>query len=387
MKLFIIPSWYPTALHPESGSFFAERARLFQAAGHDVTVLSVNLHSLRDFFSFWKSGRPQSNFMKESGLEVYRYEAVNRWPGFAKRFYSDYRRHLVNLWNQAIAERGKPDAVIFNSILWSGSALAPTLVQDEIPYLSSEHLKEFILPDRFTPFQQNLINRTYKNAGKIIATSRALKEGIIRKFPDSSGKIALIANPVDTELFRPADAVVDTDSVFTFTAVALLRREKRIDLILRALAQLIDQQINVRLIITGDGPERKRLEKLVSSLKLDQFVEMAGYCQPPEVQRYLQQSNALVLASDVETFGVAAIEAMACGLPVVSTRSGGPEDIITAETGILVGSGDSGKLAVGMKKMIDDYGCFDKSLIRNYTVKNFGPAAFIRKYEKVLSNL
>ena len=386
MRLFIIPSWYPTRLHPESGSFFADRARMLQTGGHEVTVITTHIHSLRHYFRFKRLKQQHTNPENENGLTVYRFETVNPWPYIQRQFYYYYRRQLLRLWDQSVAQRGKPDAVIINSSLWAGAALADRLYQEKIPFIVSEHLKEFIAPNGFTPLQSDCILNTYQKSTGVVATSQALKTGIIQRFPENTNKIQIIPNPVDTNFFVLNPNPVIENSVFNFVVIALLRPEKNIDLLIKAFSDLLTNKPNCQLTIAGNGPERKSLLALIQKLNLTNRVNLAGYQSPTGIRELLHKSQALILPSAVETFGVALIEAMACGLPVLATLCGGPEDIVTPETGLLVEKNNRTALMRGMVDLIERKDQFDSQKIREYAVRQFGLKTFTDKYSELLTS-
>jgi len=387
MRLFIIPSWYPTRLHPESGSFFADRARMLQTNGHEVTVITAHIHSLRHYFRFKRLKQQHFNPENENGLITYRFETVNPWPLIQRRFYHYYRRQLLCVWDLAVAERGKPDAVVVNSSLWAGTALADRLYQEKIPFIVSEHLKEFIAPNGFTPLQRECILNTYQKTARIVATSNALKTGVIQHFPEYTNKIQIIPNPVDTNFFVPNPNPVTENLIFNFAVIALLRPEKKIDLLIKTFSDLLQERPACQLTIAGNGPERKALWALIQKLNLTDRVKLVGYQSPTGVRELLHKSQALILPSTVETFGVALIEAMACGLPVLATRCGGPEDIVTPETGLLVEKNNRFALMRGMVDLIERKNQFNSRKIREYAVRQFGVKTFTDKYTELLSGI
>ena len=103
---------------------------------------------------------------------------------------------------------------------------------------------------------------------------------------------------------------------------------------------------------------------------------MKGYLSQNCIVRELHNNDFLVLSSDMETFGVVLIEAQACGLPVIATDCGGPRDIISSDTGILVKLGSSVELAKGLKKMACGLNNYNPDIIRSKTVKQFGKNAY-----------
>jgi glycosyltransferase involved in cell wall biosynthesis len=100
----------------------------------------------------------------------------------------------------------------------------------------------------------------------------------------------------------------------------------------------------------------------------------------------MKYTDIFVLPSDVETFGVVVIEAMAMGLPVVATASGGPEDIITKETGVIV-ERNSNSLAKGIMGVIANYGNYNKEIIRSYILNNFSGKIISDQYIEIYYHL
>jgi glycosyltransferase involved in cell wall biosynthesis len=96
------------------------------------------------------------------------------------------------------------------------------------------------------------------------------------------------------------------------------------------------------------------------------------------VRQHIQDSDIFVLPSLAETFGVVVGEAMACGKPVLATRCGGPEFILTDETGVLVPVGDPVALADAMEKFINRKVSFNPSIIRSSVLARFGEESFLR---------
>ena len=93
---------------------------------------------------------------------------------------------------------------------------------------------------------------------------------------------------------------------------------------------------HVSLIIAGDGEEMQSLKEQIQSLHLQEQVKLTGRLSREELSGLLGTCDAFVLASFAETFGIVFIEAMATGLPAIGTVCGGPEDIITPESGFLI---------------------------------------------------
>jgi len=195
----------------------------------------------------------------------------------------------------------------------------------------------------------------------------------------------LIPNPADTEYFLPKRRKLD--GPFTFISIALLRPEKRLDLLIKAFSMLSKQIPNIVLTIIGDGPEKDKLKLLSYELEVNNRINFIGYQKKIAVADILRDHDALVLSSQVETFGVVLVEAMSVGLPVIATKCGGPESIILPETGMLVESNDKNKLCVAMKDMVENYDNYDSKIIRKIAIKAYGDKAYGNNIKNVITSV
>jgi glycosyltransferase involved in cell wall biosynthesis len=149
-------------------------------------------------------------------------------------------------------------------------------------------------------------------------------------------------------------------------------RNKGVPELLEALSILQNRcSIPVVLHLLGDGSARDLCESQAISLGVEDRCYFEGQKSRNEIREWLYRSDALVVASHIESFGVVLIEAMACGIPVVATRCGGPEDVVTPETGILVESGSSEALADGIQHLLENYFQYDPQRILSFVEDNF----------------
>jgi N-acetyl-alpha-D-glucosaminyl L-malate synthase BshA len=155
------------------------------------------------------------------------------------------------------------------------------------------------------------------------------------------------------------------------------------------LARVLKKGIATRLIMVGDGSERTNVEHRARCLKVDDKISFVG--KQPNIVDYLSASDVLLLPSEQESFGLAALEAMACEVPVVASRVGGlPEVVTDEETGFLSSVGDVGKMAEDAGRLLSDPELRRKmgksaraSAISRYRTDIVIPK-YIEFYEKVL---
>ncbi|MAX09874.1 MAG: hypothetical protein CMG13_03300 [Candidatus Marinimicrobia bacterium] len=378
MKLFVIPSWYPSKTCPESGLFFKDRAMLLREAGIDVLVLAPILHSFRKILKIRQMNTTNPN----PELRTIINEQVNIFPKNEKLAFYRYQKRAINLFNQAIKKYGKPDMVFFNSSIWAGAALYKNLNDEKIPFIVSEHLKEFLMPQGFSNFNKKLIQKTYDSSYKIIATSTALKKSIIKRFKINENKIILVPNPVNEDFFtlKPPSK----NKRLSFASVGLLRPEKNFDLIIKAFDKILKSGIDATLNIVGDGPLEAQIKKQINLLGNPNRIKLWGYLQPNQVVEVLHKTDIFIVGSSIETFGVSLVEAQACGIPSVATKCGGPNDIILKDTGVLVQPNSEFYLHGGIMQLIKKIDYYDSENIRKKTIERFGKNIYTNSLKKII---
>ena len=167
---------------------------------------------------------------------------------------------------------------------------------------------------------------------------------------DAHKPIEVIPNFVDTEIYRPSTR--DPQRLPTVVHNSNFRPLKRVDDVVRVFAK-VRQARDCRLVLIGDGPERARVEQLVHALELDDDVRFLG--EQLHVAPILRECDVFLLPSVTESFGLAALEALASGVPVVATRAGGlPEVVHDGENGLLAAVGDVETMAAAVLRLLSD---------------------------------
>jgi glycosyltransferase involved in cell wall biosynthesis len=196
----------------------------------------------------------------------------------------------------------------------------------------------------------------------IIACSDHVREHLVRRVGIPADKVTVVYNGVDTELFSPAQtgdparAAVRTElgigsDETVIGTVGHLNRQKGHDLLIGALADLVRQGVSARLVIAGRGRLRKKLEALAAEHDVAKHVVFAGLVD--DVPRLLRAFDVFAFPSRWEGFGIALAEAMAAGLPVVASRTGGIAEIVEdGGSGLLAPVGDRRALAEALGRVL-----------------------------------
>ncbi|HEY6231440.1 MAG TPA: glycosyltransferase family 4 protein [Pyrinomonadaceae bacterium] len=198
-------------------------------------------------------------------------------------------------------------------------------------------------------------------ATKVIAISEFVREQLI-KCGVAPEKIIVRHLGVDTKRFHPDPAArqrlrtelgIQPDEIILST-VSVLRPIKNPDIILQACALLASRAVPFKLLVAGDGVMLDELRNLAVELGIADRTHWLGYCDDPAP--LLQGSDIFVLATKCEAFGLVTAEAMACGVPVVGSRSGGTQEIVEdGVSGLLATPLEPVSFADAIEKMARDY--------------------------------
>jgi len=183
---------------------------------------------------------------------------------------------------------------------------------------------------------RKMIRWAASHAAGMITVCNALKDEMVALGIDSA-RITPLRNGVDLELFRPGERAALRSELgmrgFTMMSVGHLEPRKGHELVIQAMPALPDAQ----LCIAGSGPDRKKLEELARTLKVEERVRFLGPLPQAELKRYYGGADALVLASSREGWANVLLESMACGTPVVASNVWGTPEVVAApEAGVLM---------------------------------------------------
>ncbi|MDX1566295.1 MAG: glycosyltransferase family 4 protein [Longimicrobiales bacterium] len=197
------------------------------------------------------------------------------------------------------------------------------------------------------------IPRAYEGV-PAVAVSESTAHDLVRRGLDGDA-IRVIHNGVDVDRYAPAPRVRPYPEP-TLLYLGRLKRYKRVDLVLRAMAELRDQQVECTLLVAGQGDDRDRLESLAGRLELGDSARFLGWVDEERKVELLQRAWIHVLTSEKEGWGITNLEAAAAGTPTVASDSPGLRDsVVHGETGLLVPHGDVEALADGLRTLLEDH--------------------------------
>lgn len=184
------------------------------------------------------------------------------------------------------------------------------------------------------------------------AVSDSTADDLVRRGFDRE-RITVIPNGVDLAYYTPDEA--ERASEPTLLYLGRLKRYKRVDLIVRAVAQLKQDGIRVRLIVAGTGDHAAELARLRDELGLEAEMEMPGFVSEDEKRRLFRSAWVHLLTSPKEGWGITNLESAACGTPTIASDSPGLRDsVVDGETGFLVPHGDVAAIAARLRELVLD---------------------------------
>lgn len=362
MHVLLLPSWYPNKkFRQKSGTFYKDQANALAEVVQKIGVIAA-LHipikhflKAKDFKLSLESGS-----ISDVNTYLILFPTISKIPPVTNKFKLEIGKYMFKKY---ISKHGKPDLIHVHS--FETGILARWIKRKyNINYVVTEHSTGFER-NIYKLVQLKLAAAVYKNSSCNIAVSKIFSEYLSNKFKE---KFIYIPNLVNTDFFIPAKLSSEKKE-FTFLNVAYLAKKKNQEMLIKAFSCAFKAQENIKLIIAGEGEEREGLFKLIKNLSLEKQIQLYGYASPQEVRTLLQSADRFILTSRFETFGVVLIEAMSCGIPVISTKSGGPQTIITSpELGELC---ELNELSI-RKAMIKSFeNKYDQDKIRSYAIENY----------------
>ncbi|RSL33788.1 N-acetyl-alpha-D-glucosaminyl L-malate synthase BshA [Salibacterium salarium] len=369
MKQKIGITCYPTV--GGSGVVATELGKLLAERGHDVHFISTSLP--------FRLNKTYSNIYYHE-VEVNQYE-VFQYPPYsltlASKMAEVIKREKLDILHVHYAV---PHAVC--------ALLAKDMVDHDVKVVTTLHGTDITVLGH-DPSLRDIIRYAIERSDKVTAVSRALATQT-KDMLESQRPIETVYNFIDERIYRPQ--VFDQDLRKSFNIphenkviihISNFRPVKRVLDVVNAF-YVINNETPSTLLMIGDGPEKTRAWQRAEELGIDDRVLFVG--NQNHVVDFLNISDLMLLLSEKESFGLSALEAMACGVPVIGTDAGGiPEVIIDEETGYVCNIGDAenaGKAGAYLLKKPDLYQAFaEASKKRANDV--FSSKSIVRQYEAI----
>ncbi len=235
------------------------------------------------------------------------------------------------------------------------SGLVAYLLRDKLPYIVS--LRGSDVPgfnNRFSLeylFLTPLFKKIWRQSRRVIANSRGLKSLALQTAPEQD--IDVIFNGIDIEEFRPKTDSGPGDKQINLITVSRLIERKGLDYLIRSMPEIQERDPRVTLTIIGEGNLEEELKSLSNNLGVSDHVTFLGFQDHSKMPAHYNNAHIFLLPSKNEGMSNTILEAMACGLPIVTTQTGGTGELIEGN-GIIVPMEDSHAIAQAVLKITAD---------------------------------
>jgi glycosyltransferase involved in cell wall biosynthesis len=363
MIILLLTHSYPDSENSWRGSFIKDQARII-SLNNTVIVVYFKIDN-EQFAVFSKYIFSKS---KTGNLTEYTVTIRRSLPVFNQLYYLYKTFRFIK---DEILTSITPD-LIHSHLLYPAGFLG-TIIQErkKIPGLITEHSR---INNYFRSwFHKQSVKYALKKTSSIIAVSNSLKVEINSL---CKRQINVIHNIVDVNKFNLTGP--KTRSVLNIGFLGGLgNNNKGLDLLLKSAALLEKQSF--MLHIGGAGSYLEVYIKMAKDTGIEASCRFYGDIARSKISEFYSRLDVFVLPSRYETFGIVLIEAMACGIPVIATKCGGPQEIVTPSTGILIEKENVEELTNAINYISANLSLYNAAFIRKYAEDNFGEQVFIEK--------
>lgn len=377
MRVLIIPSWYPFGGDGLMGIYHKEYAESLNKYGIDADVLFINRYGFSKLLEYVFTKKKR--VIEEDNFKTYVYKTFdNKRKSFDENL-NNYVKCLDESLRDYLKTNPKPDVLHAMVTVPAGYAACVVGKKYNIPVVVTEHggaLERFFNRSDLSKYGKYVLeSSTYSTV------SNYMKD-IVLKY---TKECYLIPNQVNTDIFKN-HIKRKLDKTFKLVSVCALREGKKLDIAFKAVKKLVEKGIDIHYDIVGDGYYENEFKKSCHDEGLDKYVTFLGRLTKPEIAELFKSEHALLISSDLESFGIPGIEAMASGMPVVSTDCLGPTEYIDKKSGIICKVNDSDDMAKSIEKMIKNYDNYDKDYLEKCASK-FSEKSVVEIAKEVYKNV
>jgi glycosyltransferase involved in cell wall biosynthesis len=386
-RILYLSSWYPVKEDVTLG-IFIKRHAIASSVYNEINIAYAHSDSTID--SIEVDG--DTNEIRES---ILRYPVVKNKIPLIKELIK--LTNYINYSFKAVFSLGldvrKYDLIQVNIVYPAGMMALLLKLFYKIPYIVLEHWTGYLPSDgRYRGVLRKLLAKwVIKNASAVVTVSHDLKNEMLKR--GLKNRYFIVPNTVDQKIFYAAlnSPKISPDQTINILHISGLDdSQKNISGIIRVVERLKDSKCKFVLNIVGEGPERKKHELFCrEKALLNSFVKFYGYKNEIEIAEMMRNSHFLLLFSNYENLPCVMLEAMMCGLPVISSNTGGVAEHLSKEKGIIVEVKNENQLYDAIQTMINNYFLYDKNEIYRYALEHFSNIVvgkqFSDIYKRILS--
>ncbi len=387
MHILLLPSFYKNSQNSVAGSFFEEQARMLLNKGYTVSVICFN------YYAFTSKPHTNEYYLNDNGIQTFYYNYQVKFPRLRKLNYYLFGRFATEKIKLYINQFGKPSVIHAHNAYYGGIASFYASKNLNIPYVITEHSTNFLLNEIENKIDLYFAKKVYAASKVVICVSTTFKQDLLNFFSLTDEKVKVVPNVVSPIFFEDrVSSKADKRGLIFYCNAFYCERKNTLELI-KAFANYKKNYPEGKLILSGGvfRAEEMQYQNLVnetiSNLVLNNSVKQLGIISRQGVKEQIQLSDASILTSVYETFGVSLIESLAQGKPIITTNSKGPLDIVNANNGILVNGFDSDSIADAMTELTKNYDSYKPDEITNDCKRKFSEDSVSSQLKNIYNSI
>lgn len=373
MKVLVIPTWYPNGEDKLMGIYHKEFTENLNNYGISADMLFIDRQRLSNPIKYLFMRKKIID--NEINYKVYIYRMLNLSPISFKLQLKSYVKKMDKAFKTYLKYNDLPDILHAHVTVPAGYAACLLGKKYNIPVVVTEHcgnVERFYNGDILKEYGTYVLNNsTYSTVSNYM-------KNVVLKYTDNCEVIPNLVNitPFNNNSKRKLT------KTFKLVSVCALREGKRLDIAFKAIKILVKKGLDIHLDIIGDGFYENYYINLCNELNLNKYVSFLGRKNKFEIAGILKKEHTLLISSELESFGIPGIEAMASGLPIISTDCLGPPEYINKDIGVICKVNDPADMANKIEYMISNYSKYDSKKIKEQANK-YSPEVVIKNTIKI----
>lgn len=378
-NILFLSKWYPDRNDPQNGVFVKKHAKAAALYCNVALLYPTQDEHMQELYK--KEITREDNVY--TVIVYYKKDnSIFKKPVNAFRYLKACGIGLKEIQN----DFGKPDLVHVNILNRPGIIALALKVMKGIPYIVTEHWTGY-LNSKYAEqhFAKRIINGIIiRNAKAVTTVSNNLKEVMLRL--ELKNNYTVIPNVVD--LADSPGKLEKSNKKIILTVADLEDSKKNVSATIKAIAAISKSRPDIEFHIIGDGEDGARLRQLASDLNVfDKFVFFHGRQSNEYVYSFLKKTDFVVVNSNFETFSVITAEALANGKPVIATVSGGPEEFLAKDFGVLIECRNQKQLEEAIVNMLEHHQDYDAEKLKDFVKHKFSANAVGQQLYKLYQSI
>lgn len=360
--------WYPHRYDPMFGLFVQRHAEA-EALYNDVTAIYVHADTAA-------TKKYEICRTEENGVDTI-------------RVYYRKRDKISSIWRfwhscqMALRLAGPANRIHVHVLTRMGVVAWWEKKKHHTPYLITEHWSRYLPGNDYHGWLRKKMTKLVVRDAEVVTTVTENLATAMKAHGLNNERYVVLPNVVDTDLFQPTEHHHEVPRIIHISCFE--DKSKNISGLLESLRLVANQGCDYEAVLIGEGMDYEAMKQKAHEMSLDDKVRFTGLLQGKALVDELASGDFLVLSSNYENMPVVILEALSCGLPIVSTHVGGISEMVNDSNGILVPARNIEALANAITTMCETYSQYDKDTLRNPIIEKYGKESvgkFLREISK-----